>query len=157
MFAVQEYIISIVSASIICGIISGLIGKKGTYPAIVRLLCGLFVVITAITPLKDFSFSTLPDYFSDIQADADVITNQAVTQTQEEFFRRIKEDTEAYILDKASDLELEIKVDVQYSTRDKIVPEGVIIYGAASPYKKKELKRFIATQLDIPEESQIWN
>lgn len=157
MSSVQKYIISIVSAAIICGIISGLIGKKGTYPAIVRLLCGLFVVITAVAPLKSLSFNEIPDFFADIQAEAEAITDDAVVQTQEEFFRRIKEDTEAYILDKASDLGLTIAVDVQYSTQGKIEPERVIISGNASPYRKNELKRIIATQLDIPEEAQIWN
>lgn len=157
IFTVQNYIISIVSAAIICGIISGLIGKKGTYPAIVRLLCGLFVVITAVTPLKNLSFNELPDYFSSVQVDAETITSQAVSNMQEDFFRRIKEQTQAYILDKASDLGLSIEVDVQYSTKGEIVPERVFITGNASPYKKNELKRIIATQLDIPEEAQIWN
>lgn len=157
VFSMQKYIISIVSAAIICGIISGLIGKKGTYPAIVRLLCGLFIVITAISPLKSISLNALPDYFSDIQSDAKAVTNQAISETKEDFFRRIKEQTETYILDKASELGLSIDATVQYSTKGEIKPEQVIITGDASPYKKMELKRFIATQLNIPEEAQIWN
>ena len=97
------------------------------------------------------------DYFSDIQSDAKAVTNQAISETKEDFFRRIKEQTETYILDKASELGLSIDATVQYSTKGEIKPKQVIITGDASPYKKMELKRFIATQLNIPEEAQIWN
>lgn len=156
MLTIQKYVVSVVCAAIICGIISGLIGKKGTYPAIVKLLCGLFVVITAVTPLKNISFFEPSDYFACIQNEAGNITSQAVAETSEEFFKRIKEQTQSYILDKATQLGISIEVEVEFSTEGKILPERVIISGDASPYKKNSLKRIITAQLNISEDALIW-
>lgn len=46
MESIRQYLLSITAAAVICSLITGIMGKKGTYAAIVRMLCGLFMAIT---------------------------------------------------------------------------------------------------------------
>ena len=65
----------------------------------------------------------------------------------------IKANTETYILDKATTMEVELNVEV---TLDGLIPKKVILQGAVSPYTRASLSDWIAQQLGIPREAQIW-
>ena len=68
----------------------------------------------------------------------------------------IKEKTEAYILEKAESLGLDISVEINFGEADSMVPTEVRISGPVSPYAKDQLSKTISTDLGIPEERQIW-
>jgi hypothetical protein len=68
----------------------------------------------------------------------------------------IKSKTEAYILNEARKMELDITVEVELSDADPPAPCRVFIKGTASPYKKTVLGRYISDNLGIPQENQQW-
>ena len=51
MDSIRQYLLSITAAAVICAIINALSGKKGTTSAVVKLLSGLFLTLSVISPL----------------------------------------------------------------------------------------------------------
>lgn len=156
MDQIRQYIISITVAAIICAIISGLIGKKGTQGSIIKLLCGLFLSITIISPWLHLDVNYIADYFNEIKIDAGDSVDHGQTLANMSREAIIKAQTEAYILDKASSMQLDITVEVTLSDTDLPVPYSVVLRGSASPYAKQNLQRIITSDLGIPEENQEW-
>lgn len=70
--------------------------------------------------------------------------------------RIIKEQSEAYILDKASQLGLCLEVRVDVSEDDVPIPDRVFMRGGASAYSKMALELYVQENLGIPRERQQW-
>jgi hypothetical protein len=68
----------------------------------------------------------------------------------------IKENLEAYILDKASALQLDVDVDIVLTEDLPPAPDSVTIIGNASPYNKQVFQAFLVEEIGIPKEQQIW-
>ena len=66
----------------------------------------------------------------------------------------IKEETEAYILDKAADLHANLRVEV--AVGEDNLPAAVTISGEASPYARRQIQAMIANDLGISKENQKW-
>ena len=157
MDEIRKYLLSVIAATIISGMITGLLGKKGTYSSVVKLLCGIFVAITVVAPLTKIQFSDYDLNIAKLQSEADKIIETADADRRNETAERIKEQTETYILKKASELNLAITVDVLIDTYDTLLPQSINITGAASPSAKGELQEIIANDLGISKENQTWN
>ena len=65
----------------------------------------------------------------------------------------IKANTEAYILDKAAAMEVELNVEI---ILDGLIPDKAVLCGAVSPYARSTLSQWITQQLGIPGEAQSW-
>ena len=76
--------------------------------------------------------------------------------TKEAIAAGIKSRTQAYILDKAMALELQLQVEVVLSEDEIPVPEEVRLAGKASPYAKARLQQIIKEDLGIDKEHLIW-
>ena len=68
----------------------------------------------------------------------------------------IKQQTEAYILDKAVSLGVNIDVNVKMSDTNPPVPKEVILSGNVSPYMKNKMIQYITANIGISEENQRW-
>ena len=68
----------------------------------------------------------------------------------------IKGETEAYILDKAASLGVELEVDVLLEDMYPMAPKTVRLSGSVSPYVRNRLQNIIAEELGISKENQIW-
>ena len=153
---IRQYLLSVTASAIICSLITSITEKKGTYAAIVRMLCGLFMAITMISPLLHIRLSDFSVYYGSIMADADTAASNGSFMANEAMAAIIKRETETYILDKASSMGLSLEVEVSLSDSDTQQPQKVWLRGAASPYAKQKLKEMIANDLGIPEENQTW-
>lgn len=156
MGSIKNYLISVIAAAIISAIATGIVGKKGTVGAVIKLLTGLFLIITAIYPITKLNFDTLPDYFSEYSIQASAYSLQGEAIAQDEILAIIKSQVEAYILDKASFMDMEIDVQVTMSETSPSVPETVTVSGAVSPYGKKRLEQILCNDLGIAKENQFW-
>ncbi len=155
MEGIRYYILSFVCAAIICSIIKLLVARTGKIASLMNIVCGLFIGITALSPIMDFK---LPDYNSNIQnvyETANQISQEAVFTTREDIAGIITEETQAYILEKASSLDMDVVVEVNLNEED-LIPESVVVVGPVAPYEKKLLANYIQQTLDIPEERQQW-
>ena len=88
--------------------------------------------------------------------DAQQAIQSGVADTSNTLKQIIKDKTEAYILDKAASLGVDLQVDVILSDTAPPLPVEVLLIGAASPYAKAQLSTMIADELGIAKEAQRW-
>lgn len=156
MSQMKTYLLSLIAATIICSIISGFIKKDSAYGSIIKLICGMFLLTTAIAPIIDIRVDNFNELLGQIHLSADNIIEDSEAVAIKEASDIIKSQLEAYILDKASMLGLQVKVKVTLNDSDPPSPYSIEIKGAVSPYLKNKLKQIILEDLSIPEERQIW-
>lgn len=154
MEALKGYLLAVCSAAILCAILKQLVGNGKMGSATVHLLSGLFVAICIISPWKDFSLQDL-DLYNPLQtqgAELYVETGKEITQKQMNGL--ITGKTEAYILEKANQMNVQVGVRVELS--DDGLPVRSVIIGRLSQEEKKELSAFLLSELGIQKEMQIW-
>lgn len=156
MDSIKNYLISVIAAAIISGIATGIVGKKGTVGAITKLITGLFLIITVISPWSKLDIGWLSDYYSEYSIQAFDLITQGEAAAQDEITAIIKRQVEAYILDKASLLGMEIEVEVTMSETQPPTPESVTVIGAVAPYGKQRLEYILCNDLGIAKENQFW-
>lgn len=157
MSAIKEYLVGVITAAILCAIVSQLAGTKGFLGKTMKLITGVFMLLALIAPVANLKIHSPGQYFTDMSLQADHITMSAAAESRESVSEIIKERTQAYILDKANAYGAEVSVEVILSDGEIPQPESVIVTGSVSPYLKKTLSDVIQRDLGISTEAQIWN
>lgn len=156
MNTIGTYILSVTAASILLSILLSLVDKKGTTHALLRLIGGLFLTFTIISPIANVDFNDLFEAtwsFADHGNDIAAFGHEA---SQSELHSRIKQQCEAYILDKAASYQAQLEVDVVLSSDSIPTPHDVYLKGNISPSAKNALQQWIHDNIGIPKERQIW-
>ena len=153
---VRQYIISVLSATIISALAVRFSGKQQATAGIVKLISAVFLLITAISPLVKFQLQDISDYVDMIDVDADNIITDAQSQAETETAAIITDRTQAYIKDKAATYGADVTVTVEISQPDSLIPDTITIEGEVSPYIKEVLQKTITDDLGIREDRQIW-
>jgi hypothetical protein len=153
---VHSYIIRLIATAMICWLACAMQKKDSTIAAISKLLCGVFMAITVISPLISFklpNYQTFTQHYlteaEDAAAFGQSITGGAMAEI-------IKQRCTTYILDKAQEFGAELTVEVRLTDDLIPVPIGVSLEGEISPYARLRLGELIANQLGIKEEAQYW-
>ena len=156
MTSIGQYWLSVTAAGLIGCACKQLLPEKGTAAHMGRMLAGLFLVFTVISPLADVELGRWDWTLSDLrqQAEAAVIAGQENSKAALQ--HGIKQRTEAYIWDKAQKLEANLAVEVTLSDDTIPVPVSVRLSGNISPYAKRQLQDILETELGIPKEAQQW-
>ncbi len=155
MDALGQYVISVATAAILCGMVLKII-PKGINQELLKILCGLFLAFTLISPLRELQPEKL-----DLQAWLDSFSAEEFSKAGQEEARRdlegiISQQTQAYILDKAKELGADIQVNVYLSGDPYPIPEAVIITGRISSEQKIRLECVLEDELGIPKEFHTW-
>ena len=121
-----------------------------------RFIGGLFLTFTVIAPVADMDFDIMFDVPLDYVQQANDIAadGQQITLSQQREI--IKQQCEAYILDKAFAYQLQPEIEVTLSDDDLPIPTHVRLSGTASPYAKKVLQEWIEDEMGISKENQLW-
>ena len=156
MEGLGKYILSVIAASILFGILQSLLEKKSTSATLLKLIGGLFLTFTVIAPVSVLNL----DAHIDIPLDISLQKNEFTTRGQEisnnQLQQIIKEQCEAYILDKALSFETELDVDVSLTHDEIPIPFAVRLQGAVSPYAKNALQNWLCDDMGITKENQLW-
>ena len=155
MEALRSYILSVSAAAIFCGMVTALAGKSGTASSVLKLMTGVVMAVVIIRPITEVSAVNLGRYLDVLNADAAAAVEAGTAYAKSETSLRIKQQLEAYILDKAGDLSLDISADVALDEQ-AMVPAAVVIRGEASPYARSVLETLLREELGIPEEGITW-
>ena len=155
MDALGEYVQAVTAAALLWGIGAGLL-PEGTPRELVRLFCAIAMTITILTPLSRIDLTQVLQQSIPAVADWDDFSAKGEAMAKEASAQLIKSRTEAYILDKAEDLNAAITAEVTVSSDSIPVPSRVRIRGAVSPYVRRQLETVLCEELGIPKEEQIW-
>lgn len=153
MNALVQYMLMVISAAIVAGIILRLSGQ-GTMGTIVKLLCGLFMALTMISPILELELPDVEGWFANYGAQGHAAADAGAEMAQDSVHAIIKDRVRAYILDKAA--LYDASLDVQVTLDDAGVPSGVTVRGMISPGAKAALIKIIETDLNIGKEDQRW-
>lgn len=156
MDSIRAYLISVVCAAIISALVVHVVGKKDAQSAVVKLLAGLFLSITVISPWTKLRLQDISSYFDGFGIDAEQTVSEGTATANSAAAAIIKERTEAYILDKAATFDASLTVEVILSESTPPVPCDVVISGTVAPYAKQQLQHIIENDLAIPKENQVW-
>ena len=154
--SIGNYLLNIVGAAIICGVLTSVISGKTGSGAVIRTLSGIFLTITILSPIFDLSLTDLSSYLDDMQIDAQLYVQDGLDLAQTQKNVIIKEQLEAYISDKAKACGCEVRAVITISESQEVETMSVELSGAVSPYNKKVISRMITDDLGIPEDKQIW-
>ena len=156
MDGIREYLIGVVAAALLFGMINTLIGTKGTVGVAIKLVSGLLMLLAVIRPWTSITFDGLFGWAEDITADGSGFVTSGKIMADEAYRASIKQQTEAYILDEAKALECDLTVEVMLSDDDIPVPKQVRLTGEISPYARQTLTNMLLQRLGIGREDIVW-
>ena len=143
----------------LCGaMIVSILGNfaDGSTGKILKLLGGVFLSLTIMGSFLKLDFDlleNLPVVYLDA---ADLVAAEGEKTAQEAMGTIIKEETEAYILDKAKALNPQVQVEVILDHSEIPVPHSVRLFGEFTGAERESLEEFLESELNIPKERQQW-
>lgn len=155
MESLRQYLISVAAAAIIGGVVKNLSDEKSTSGTVIRLITGLILVMTVLSPLVSLHLSDLPDLSESIMAEAKAVSSDGEELARQQMETVIMEQLEAYILDKAASHGVTLEVSFR-DFDESMVPRQVILRGKVSPYVKSQMQSEISAELGIAKENQVW-
>lgn len=156
MDAFGKYVLTIISAAVIVGIIGRISNPKTSTGILIRMVCGLFLSFCVISPVADINFDAITAFAQKYQDDGDRAASYGESVAQDSLREIIKQETEAYILDKASRYDANLQVTVEVGQGNSPAPECAKLCGSISPYARKQLQQIMEDELGIPKENQQW-
>ena len=156
MEGVREYLLSVTAGAILCGILGSLVGEKGAFSGLYKLISGLVLCFLMISPLVNIELSDFTEFAGDLISQGDQAVREGEECRDQMLRQIITDEARAYIMDKARSYGTEIQVEITLSGDDPPVPESCTIRGQISPYVKQQLKKILITDLGIPEENHLW-
>ena len=130
MEVIREYILSVTAASMISGILTVLLDKKGTAGAMGKMFCGVFLAITLIRPLGELSFDSVTDWLTEYERQGNQYAVEGEALKNDSVREIIKSRCEAYIQDVGADMKLTLKQEVLDAAGAVITPAVNWNYGA---------------------------
>lgn len=152
----KEYVLRIVTSAIVCAVARGFLGKNTAIGRVATLVSGILMAITVLAPLGTITFSGVSDFWDNLSIDADRYVQEGISLAEKQEADIIKSQSEAYILDKANRMGLQIAVEVELDDQNGNIPYGVVITGNISPYGQTQLGSYIEDTLGITKENQKW-
>ena len=155
MRAVGEYIISVCTAALLCGILNSMM-LKGPVKQILKLVSGLFLAFCVISPVSNIHLPDLAAISQEVQEDAQSAVLSGEKITDEALTESITRQLETYILDKAQSMGLHPQVEVILSDDGSYLPKVATLWGDASVVKRTKLIQEIAEDLGLAKEDVQW-
>lgn len=156
MVSIRQYLITLISASMLCSIAITFVGNKGAHSTIIKLICGLFVTVCVLSPVIKIEIEDVSSYFATLNADAASISSQGQEHYLDSTAAVIKSQLESYVLEKAAAMNANISVEFVMSSENCLLPESVKLSGSIAPFTKQRIEQFITSDLGIPKENQMW-
>lgn len=155
MSALRTYLLSVAAASLLCGVVLSLL-PKGGIRGIVRLLGAMLLIMAVVSPVLKLDTETISVELDNIHTYASDIQEKSLEESERLFSQLIKEQCEAYILDKAGRSVQELDVQIIMGHDGYPHPVGVKLCGDLSSEDKRYISAVIEQDLGIPKQRQEW-
>jgi hypothetical protein len=156
---IKSWVLGVAAAAFIAGIAISLV-PQGKMRRVVSLVCGFMTIAVMLGPLKEFDFGSYSSYLSEFQSRTENIGAELANENERLIKAIIEERSAAYILDKATQLEisdLKVTVVTKAGDGDYPYPWSVELGGEATEQQKRSLGRYMEAELGIPAERQHWS
>lgn len=144
---------SVIACALACSIVSQ-IGTSSKRKEILRLLCGIVLAISILYPFTRVNPEDLLQFSQWDPAGAEAYIAEGEKIAAQARMDSIKASCETYILDRAKDLEADIRVDI--SLDDEGIPVFAELHGEPDADVQSRLQTIITAELGIPKENQKW-
>lgn len=155
MDALRQYILSVIAATILCSMLTGLL-HRGLMHDLSRLICGILLTIILISPLKGKISLDFRSFYQSYTQQAQAAAEEGKRYSANQYAAIIKSKTEAYILDKAAAMNLSVSAEAVFTQDSPPVLDAVYLQGTASPLARQKLSEIITKDLGISKENLIW-
>ena len=145
---------SVTCAAVLAGILRTIAGE-GAMGKLTKLLSGLFLAVTVLSPLVKFEIPDPARWLEDYKVEGEAAAQAGEAMAKEYSEGIISAELEAYILDKAAALGCELSAEVRVD--DGGLPERVMLSGEISTADWAALSRMLVRELGIGEEAVIWS
>ena len=154
MSVIRSYLLSITAASFVLGITSALL--PGTQSKKIGSFLGTLVMILVIlSPLVTIDADQMARSITKIRLETEELRTGIELETKELQGNIIKNQSEAYVLDKAKTMEVDITVEITLRENQGVpYPYRVCITGAASEAQRRWISQLIERDLGIPLDRQ---
>ena len=156
MTAFTTYLLSIAAAAIVCGVLRRMLAGSTPAAKLSQVLMGVFLLFTVLTPFATMRIDAWENWSWELQSSGTDAVAEGKSLAKKEWESIISQRVQTYILDKAAQYDASLTVTVGLSEEAIPVPVSVSISGSISPYGKVQLQKYIANDLGIPKEAQIW-
>lgn len=152
MTYLRAWLMSVVASAVLVSIAEQLTDGAAMRRA-VRFVGGLLLMLALLRPLLRLELA-LPELTpDDYRAAVETLERELSAQRSDALSSSIAGRTQAYIEDKADELGLAVRAVVALEEHDGVpLPESVTLYGR----KNEVLGAYIARELGIAEEKQVW-
>ena len=152
MTFLRSWLLSVTACAVLVSIAQQLT-DGGTMKKIVRFVGGMVLILAMLRPLLSLTFD-LPEFNGANYREAVEALKETLSAEQDSALGdSIAAQTQAYIEDKADSLGLSVRAEVRTVLRDGApLPDSVTLYGT----KSASLGAYIAQELGIAEEKQLW-
>ena len=152
----RVYVLHLTATTLICAVIMRFLKGNSASKIMIKLLCGIVLTCSIIQPVKQFDFNYIREFAVEFQQEADQAVKWGKDTASAAWAESISQGTEAYILEKAKAMEVDLTVEVELSDDEIPVPISVLLTGHVAPYVKSVLSDTISQDLNIPKENQLW-
>lgn len=154
--AVRSYLLRLSVGAFFSAVLLACVPKGAAHRA-AALVCGLIMLLLALSPLAQADPDALSQAISRLELEKEEARTGIEIQNQELVASIISDRLQTYILDKASSLGLELTVEIEMQTRASTpYPTAVILHGSANAAQKQQLQTYLAQSFAIEPENQRW-
>lgn len=154
----RSWILSLTGASILSACAMAMT-PEGPAKKAVKTVCGIVACLALISPVAEAELDSYDGVFRKYKEEAAAVSVEIDGINKKILRDIIESETEAYISDKGILLGLDIKsvrVDTQLREDGYYHPYSAVVTGHIDDYGKKQLGRYMLTELGIHEENIYW-
>lgn len=157
MAQIRGYLLGLAAAALLCALVRALL-PKGQMRRIGTVFCGVFLALCALQGARGLDLSEFAAQLSRERMDAEQTISGVEVRNRELLAAIIKDKLEAYILDKAAQMGLELTVSVTVQSDGAYpYPSHVRLCGTATAQQRAALGRYIEENLAVLQEEQEWS
>lgn len=156
MEMIRAYILRVIVCCIICAAAQKIVGKNEAHQRLVKMLAGMIILITTVSPLINLNGIRNFESFENYAAQAQEHVTEGMNLYRKELSERIVLQSEAYVLEKAGQMDVSIEVEILLSDEEIPAPAFARIKGNVSPFAKSRLMDLLENDLGISKEYQQW-
>lgn len=153
---IRAYVLNIITAALLFAILSALVHDAARKKPL-RLLSSLFLTASVLSPLTKLELRDFTLWEQSFRLEAGIASTVGEKLYAQSISEVISHQTEAYIIEKASQWTDDLAVTVIAQEEMPYAPETVYLEGSVGDDKRRKIQSMIENNLGIPKERQIWN